>query len=87
VSPRTRFLSFGASALLVVISVLVALLVSGITGEAISIALGSLGLIAMVSLAFLEVGLSEDRARARDRNDRRERTPRRPMRPRRRRPD
>jgi hypothetical protein len=86
-SPRNRFLSFGASALLVVISVLVALLVSGVTGEAVSIALGSLGLIAFVSLAFLEVGLSEDRARARENNDRRERTARPPMRPRRRRPD
>ena len=46
-------------------------LLGGITGEAVAIALISLGAIAIVSLVFLEVGLSEDRERARERTQRR----------------
>jgi hypothetical protein len=65
-STRARVLSFGGALLLVVLSGPLDALVGGVTGEAVAIALGSLGLIALVSLAFLEVGLSEDRDRARE---------------------
>ena len=84
-TPRTRLLSFGAAALLIVLGVIAGPVLGGITGEAVAIALLSIGAIAIVSLVFLEVGLSEDRERARERAVRavRQRPPRR----RRRRPD
>ena len=85
-SSRNRVLSFGGSALVIVLGGVIALVVNGITGEAISLSLISLGSIAIVSLVFLEVGLSEDRERERERSDARERERRPPPR-RRRRPD
>ena len=85
---RTRLLSFGGAAVLIVLGVIADPVLGGITGEAIAIALVSLGAIAVVSLVFLEVGLSEDRERARERAVRNDRTVRRrPPRRRRRRPD
>jgi hypothetical protein len=61
---RKRLLWFGGSGLLVVLGVIAQALIGGVTGEAVMIALVSLGAIAIVSLVFLEVGLSEDRERA-----------------------
>jgi hypothetical protein len=63
-APRTRLISFGAGALTIVAGLIARPLLGGVTGEAVSIALYSLGGIAIVSLVFLEVGLSEDRDRA-----------------------
>ena len=83
-APRTRLLSFGAAAVLIVLGAIAGPVLGGITGEAVAIALLSVGAIAAVSLVFLEVGLSEDRERARERSARTIR--RRPQR-RRRRPD
>ena len=85
-SSRNRVLSFGGSALAIVLGGVIAIVVHGITGEAVSLSLISLGSIAIVSLVFLEVGLSEDRERERERADARERERRPPLR-RRRRPD
>jgi len=85
-SSRNRVLSFGGSALVIVLGGVIALLVNGIAGEAVALSLISLGSIAIVSLMFLEVGLSEDRERARERAEQRERGRRPPLR-RRRRPD
>ena len=88
-APRTRLLSFGAGALAIVAGLIARPLLGGVTGEAVAIALYSVGGIAIVSLVFLEVGLSEDRERERDLP--RSRLPRPPARlrrpPRRRRPD
>ena len=81
---RTRLLSFGTAALLVVLGVAAGPLLGGVTGEAVAIALVAVGAIAIVSLVFLEVGLSEDRERARESGPPPPR--RRPLR-RRRRPD
>jgi hypothetical protein len=80
---RARLLSFGAAAVLIVLGVIAGPVLGGITGEAIAIALVSVGGIAIVSLVFLEVGLSEDRERARERAVRsaRRRPPRRRRRP------
>ncbi len=80
---RTRLLSFGGAAVLIVLGVIAGPVLGGITGEAIAIALVSVGGIAVVSLVFLEVGLSEDRDRARERAVRtaRRRPPRRRRRP------
>jgi hypothetical protein len=85
-SSRNRVLSFGGSALVIVLGAVIALLVKGVAGEAVSLSLISLGSIAIVSLLFLEVGLSEDRERARERAGARARERRLPLR-RRRRPD
>jgi hypothetical protein len=59
--------------MLVVAGALCAILVGGLTGEVLTIALMTAGLGGALLLAFLEVGLSEDRARARDEARRRER--------------
>jgi len=80
---RTRLLSFGSAAVAIVLGVIAGPVLGGITGEAIAIALVSVGGIAVVSLVFLEVGLSEDRERVRERAVRkvRRRPPRRRRRP------
>jgi hypothetical protein len=85
-SSRNRVLSFGGSVLVVALGIVIALAVSGTAGEAVSLSLISLGSIAIVSLAFLEVGLSEDRERERERSDASAPQRRPPLR-RRRRPD
>jgi membrane protein implicated in regulation of membrane protease activity len=84
-SPRSRVLSFGGAALVVVAGGVLALVAGGTAAEAVSLSLLSLGMIAIVSLVFLEVGLSEDRERERERAAARE--GRRAPFPRRRRPD
>ena len=84
VTPRARLFSFGGAGLLIVLGAIAGPVLGGITGEAVAIALISVGAIAIVSLVFLEIGLSEDRERARERGARAVR--RRPLR-RRRRPD
>ena len=80
---RARLLSFGAAAVLIVLGAIAGPVLGGITGEAVAIALLSVGAIAAISLVFLEVGLSEDRERARERSARtiRRRPPRRRRRP------
>jgi hypothetical protein len=75
--PRARILAFGSAAAAVVAGVLCAVLVDGLTGEVLAIALVLVGLGGAVLLLFLEVGLSEDRARSRDGRRRRERARRR----------
>jgi hypothetical protein len=65
-APRARILAFGSASLLVLAGALCAALVGGLTGEVLAIALVSLGLGGAVLLVFLEVGLSEDRERARE---------------------
>ena len=86
-SPRNRVLAFGGSALALVAGAVISLATAGTASEAVSLSLMSLGGIALVSFAFLEVGLSEDHERERERAAaraaRRERLPL----PRRRRPD
>ena len=63
---RARILAFGSAALLVVAGALCAALIGGLTGQVLAIVLISLGLGGAVLLVFFEVGLSEDRERARD---------------------
>ena len=64
---RARIVAFGSAALLVVAGVVLAAAIGGDIGPYLSFALIGLGLVAVVSLVFLEVGLSEDRERASDR--------------------
>lgn len=85
-SARNRILCFGGSALALLAGGILELATSGTAAEAVSLSLMSLGGIALVSFAFLEVGLSEDRERERERRASRTVTPR-PLPRRRRRPD
>jgi hypothetical protein len=66
VARRTRIIAFGSAAMLVLAGVLCGVLVSGLAGALLAIVLNSLGLGGAVLLLFLEVGLSEDRERARE---------------------
>jgi hypothetical protein len=71
VGRRSRILAFGSAAALIVAGVICAVLVGGLTGQVLTIALISLGLGGVVLLVFLEVGLSEERELARDEERRR----------------
>jgi hypothetical protein len=74
VAPRARVLSFGSAAAVVVAGVICAALIRGPTGDALAIALITLGLGAALLLIFLEVGLSEERDLAREEERRRRRS-------------
>jgi len=71
VTPPVRALAFGSAALLVVAGLVCAALLGGRIGDALAIALVSLGLGGALLLLFLEVGMSEDQARAREEAQRR----------------
>ena len=72
-APRARLLAYGSAAVLVVAGALSAALISGLTGQLLTIVLLSLGLGGAVLLGFFEIGLSEDRDRAREEERRRRR--------------
>jgi uncharacterized membrane protein YfcA len=76
VAPRTRIYAFGSAAVLVVAGALCAVFVGGLTGQVLTIALMLAGFGGALLLIFLEVGLSEDRDRARE--EERRRKPRAP---------
>jgi|1185.fasta_scaffold1912249_2 uncharacterized membrane protein len=76
-SRRTRIRAFGSSAFVAVAGALCWALVNGVAGLIVGATLLALGLGAIVLLVFLEVGLSEDHARAREEQQQR-RPPRRP---------
>jgi fatty acid desaturase len=89
VARRSRAMAFGSAAVLVVAGGLSVALIGGLTGQVLAIALISVGLGGALLLLFFEVGLSEDRERAREDERRRQRAqrrrrlrlPRRPRRP------
>ena len=62
---RARVLAFGSAGALVVAGAICAAVVPGLIGQLLTTVLMSLGFAGAVLLVFLEVGLSEDRARAR----------------------
>jgi hypothetical protein len=66
VSTRARILTFGSAGILVIAGALCAAFVSGLIGQLLALVLLSIGLGGAVLLVFLEVGLSEDHARARE---------------------
>jgi hypothetical protein len=66
-------LAFGSAGALVLAGGLCAVLVAGLTGQVLTIALVSAGLGGGVLLVFLEVGLSEDRERTKREERRRRR--------------
>jgi hypothetical protein len=63
---RTRIAAFGSAGALAVAGVLCGVLISGLAGQVLAIALISLGLGGALLLVFFEVGLSEDQERARE---------------------
>ena len=65
-SRRSRIVGFGSAALLILAGAVCAALVGGEFGEILALVLISLGCVDAISLVFLEVGLSEDRERARE---------------------
>ncbi len=70
---RSRILAFGSCAALVLAGVACAVLVGGLTGEVLTIVLIAIGLGGAVLLVFLEIGLGEERDRAREERQRRSR--------------
>jgi hypothetical protein len=67
VSRRSRIVGFGSAGLLVLAGVACAVAFSGTLGQNLAFALVAIGLVVGTSLVFYEVGLTEDRARARER--------------------
>ena len=63
---RTRLLAFGSAGALVIAGAICAAVVPERIGQLLTLVLMSLGFGGAVLLVFLEVGLSEDRERARD---------------------
>lgn len=63
---RSRIAACGSAAALIAAGAVCAIAVSGGTGQLLALALIGIGLVALTSLAFLEVGLSEDRERSRE---------------------
>jgi hypothetical protein len=63
---RARILAYGSAGLLVVAGVAAVATLSGTFGQLLALVLISVGFVLATSLVFLEVGLSEDRDRARE---------------------
>lgn len=66
-SRRSRIIGFGSAGLLVLAGIACAFVFSGGLGQNLAFALVALGLIEGTALVFYEVGLTEDRDRARER--------------------
>jgi hypothetical protein len=64
---RSRAVRYGASVALVIAGAACGALISGSLGGTLATVLVGLGLVGIVSLAFYEVGLTEDRERERPR--------------------
>jgi hypothetical protein len=77
VSRRSRIAGFGSAGLLVLLGIACAVVFSGALGQNLAFVLVALGLVLATSLVFYEVGLTEDRARAREDKARRREVARR----------
>lgn len=69
-TPRGRVLSFGSAGFLVIAGAICAALLTGGAAQILAFLLIGLGFVLATGLVFLEVGLSEDRERARKRGSR-----------------
>lgn len=77
VTKRSRISAFGLAVLLVVAGGVGAAVFSGTLGQVLALVLIGIGFVLATSLVFLEVGLSEDRERARDERKRKAQAARR----------
>ena len=68
---RTRIVAFGLAGALAVVGVLCGVLIDGLAGQVLAIALISFGVGGALLLVFYEVGLSEDHEREREERARR----------------
>jgi hypothetical protein len=75
VTRRQRIRAYGSAAGLMLVGVICGFVVPGLTGDIIRLSLITLGLGAVLLLVFYEIGLSEDKARAREEEERRRRRP------------
>ncbi len=82
VSKRSRVICYGSAALLVLVGIAAAIAIGGTFGQVFAFVLIGLGFVLATALVFLEVGLSEDRERAREGAEKRRRQ--QPAQPRRR---
>lgn len=73
-----RTIAFGLTVALVAAGVICVAAIDGLAGQLLAIALITAGLGGALLLIFVEIGLSEDRERARQEKHRRERAPQRP---------
>jgi len=71
-SRRSRIVGFGSAGVLVLAGIASAFVFSGGLGQNLAFALVALGLVLGTSLVFYEVGLTEDRERAREERARRD---------------
>ena len=71
-SRRSRIVGFGSAGVLVLAGIASAFVFSGGLGQNLAFALVALGLVLGTSLVFYEVGLTEDRSRAREEKARRD---------------
>ena len=71
-SRRSRIIGFGSAGMLVVAGIACAFAFSGSLGQNLAFVLVALGLVLATSLVFYEVGLTEDRSRAREEKARRQ---------------
>lgn len=65
-STTNRIIGFGAATALVIVGIASLAVIGGGTGQVVAIVLIGLGCVLAVSLVFFEIGLSEDRDRARE---------------------
>jgi hypothetical protein len=70
---RTRIVAFGLAGAMTVVGVLCGVLIDGLAGQVLAIALISFGVGGALLLVFYEVGLSEDHEREREERARRKR--------------
>jgi hypothetical protein len=75
VTRRQRIRAYGSAAGLAVIGVICGFAVPGLVGDVIRLTLITLGMGAALLLVFYEIGLSEDKARAKEDEERRRRQP------------
>ncbi|HWF74094.1 MAG TPA: hypothetical protein VG186_12150 [Solirubrobacteraceae bacterium] len=66
-SKRGRFIVYGSAIALVLAGTASAAFVAGVAGQILAMVLIGTGLVILTGLVFMEVGLSEDRERARER--------------------
>jgi hypothetical protein len=65
-SKAARVIAYGSAALLVLLGIAAGIVVGGTVGPELALVLIGLGLLLATALVFYEVGLSEDRERARE---------------------
>jgi hypothetical protein len=78
---RARIVAFGSTGLLVIAGVVCVAVFSGGSGQFVGFTLIGVGIVIATGLVFLEVGLSEDRDRAREQREAEfDQRPKRPLR-------